>query len=385
MLLVSTYSPLAVGGIGQFVHDHGIALKRRGHSPTVIYRYEPPEFPASRELQESVRLVEVRPWDVSGLRTYSVNRKTVAWIQHHWREFDVFHVLNPMPMAAAALRAGHRHGVPSVVTIYAKYPVSPKWMLRRANERAESTLLREADVLVYESESTMRAFAPHEGRVILNGIDTSYFRPRADLRERLHRSLGIPPDEAVLLFLGRMDRLKGIYIFLEAVAALRKRFKGFSVLLVGSVELADIPERIRDLGIGDIVRLIGPVGKLDVLDYYCASDVFVLPSYLEGISSSLIEAMACGLPALATRVGGNTEVVRDGIDGMLIPPGDPGVLADAMERLGTDVHGREEMGASARRRIEERFSLNSMTSLYVSAYEEALARRTVRPAGVPSP
>ena len=123
--------------------------------------------------------------------------------------------------------------------------------------------------------------------------------------------MGIPPDETVLLFLGRMDRLKGIYPFLEAVAALRKRRRGFSALLVGSVELADIPERIRQLGVGDLVRLIGPVGKLDVLDYYCGSDVFVLPSYLEGISSSLIESMACGLPALATRVGGNTDIKVD--------------------------------------------------------------------------
>ena len=375
MLLVSTYSPLAVGGIGQFVHDHGIALHRLGVSVTAIYRHEPPEFLPSKELTDSVQMVEVRPWEVSGLRTLSVNRQTVSWIHRHWREFDVFHVLNPMPMAAAALRAGHRHGIPSVVTIYAKYPTSPKRMLRWVNARAQSILLQEADLVVYESENTMKEFAPDTGRVILNGIDTNYFRPRQDVRERLRHSLGIRPDEFVVLFLGRMDRLKGIYLFLQAVATLRQRGRAFSVLLVGSIEVQDIQDRIRQLGIGDVVRLIGPVGKLDVLDYYCASDLFVLPSYLEGISSALIEAMACGVPAVATLVGGNPEVVRDETDGMLIPPGDVGALTSAIERFVADPDLGQKVGASARSRIQERFSLGSMTAQYLQAYEEVVQAR----------
>ncbi len=376
ILLVSTYSPVAVGGIGQFVHDLSIALHRRNKSVTAIYRYEPPEFPVSKALATAADLVEIRPWDVSGLRTLSVNRRTVSWIARHWREFDVFHVLNPMPMAAAALRAGHRRGIPSVVTIYAKYPVSPKRMLRWANARAQETLLTEADVLVYESANTMREFEGYPGRVILNGIDTDYFRPREDLRRRVRESLQIPSDRFVVLFLGRMDRLKGIYVFLDAIAALARRRKDFVALLVGSIEVSDIPSKIRDLDIGGATRLLGPVSKLDVLDYYCASDAFVLPSYLEGVSSALIEAMACGLPAIATSVGGNPEVVRNGLDGILVPPDDSGALADSLNRVASSGQLRQAMGASARLRIQERFSLEAMTSKYLQAYEEALSQRS---------
>ncbi len=376
VLLVSTYSPVAVGGIGQFVHDLSIALHRRDKSVTAIYRYEPPEFPVSKTLATAANLVEIRPWDVSGLRTFSVNRRTVYWIARHWREFDVFHVLNPMPMAAAALRAGHHHGIPSVVTIYAKYPVSPKRMLRWANARAQKTLLTEADVLVYESANTMREFEGYPGRVILNGIDTDYFRPREDLRRRVRESLQIPSDRFVVLFLGRMDRLKGIYVFLDAIAALARRRKDFIALLVGSIEVSDIPSRIRALDIGGVTRLLGPVSKLDVLDYYCASDAFVLPSYLEGISSALIEAMACGLPAIATSVGGNPEVVRNDVDGILIPPDDSEALADSLNRMASSGRLQQAMGASARLRIQERFSLEAMTSMYLQAYEEAVSRRS---------
>jgi len=374
VVLVSTYSPLAVGGIGQFVHDLSIALHRRGHEVTAVYRYERPEFRISGELRNAAHLVELRPRDVGGLRTFSVNRQTSSWVRNNRRNIDALHVLNPMPMAAAAIRAGHKYGVPSVATIYAKYPRSPKPLLRWANARAQEIVLREADVLAYESVNTMREFAPVKGRVILNGIDTEYFCPRPEVRERMRQTLGVPEDEFVLLFLGRMDRLKGIYLFLEALGHLRRRAGRFSCLLVGSLEVDDIPQWIGKLGLKDTVKLIGPVGKLDVLDYYCAADLFVLPSYLEGISSALIEAMACGLPVVATNVGGNPEVIRDGIDGIVIEPGNRHALSEALARFVENPSLARSFGAAARARIQERFSLDVMTEQYLKAYGEARAK-----------
>jgi len=282
-------------------------------------------------------------------------------------------VLHIVPMSATAIRAGHRHGISSVATVYTRTPRSSRRLSQWVNERSERFLLRETDVLVFESSNTMRAFAPHAGRLILNGIDTEYFRPRVDLRRRVRHALGIPDDRFVVLFLGRMDRLKGIYLLLEALAILRRASSPLVCLLVGSIEVVDIPQRVAQLGIGDIVRVIGPVGKLEVLDYYCASDVFVLPSYLEGISSALIEAMACGLPVVATKVGGNPEVVRDKEDGVLIEPGKAEALATAIQRFQSDPSAIATLGRNARARIQERFSLDSMTDQYVRAYEEARA------------
>lgn len=374
VLLVSTYSPLAVGGIGQFVHDFGIALYRRGVQVTALYRYEPPEFPASADLTESVNLVELRPMDLRGLRTLSANRQVTRWIRAHHQELDLIHGLNPMPMAAAALREGHRHGIPSVVTIYAKYPRSPNVLLRRMNARSQRILLDEGDAIVYESENTAREFSPHRGRVILNGIDCSHFAPNPEIRERMRRALSIPLDKPVVLFLGRMDRLKGIEIFLEAIRLLRMQVINFQCLLVGSLELPGIPRRIRDLGLDGNAKIIGPVGKREVRDYFCASDVFVLPSFLEGISSALIEAMACGVAPIVTTVGGNPEVVRHDIEGLHVPPGDPRRLAEAMERLLTDGDLLARFSASARQRIVTEFNLNRMTSQYLDVYRETIER-----------
>jgi len=375
-VLVSTYSPFAVGGIGQFVHDLSIALHRRGIQVTALYRYEKPEFGPSDAFADAARLAEIRPRNVKGWRTLSVNRRTAAWIARNRTDIDVLHLLNPMPMAAAGLRAGHRFGIPSVVTIYAKYPRSANPLLRKINSRAERILLEENDVLAFESENTAREFANSRGRVVLNGIDTDYFRPRPELRIKARVALGLSETTPVILFLGRMDRLKGIYVFLEALKLLSGRVDGLVALLVGSVEVGDLEDRIGQLGLKQVVRVIGPVGKLDVLDYYCAADLFVLPSYLEGISSALVEAMSIALPVVATGVGGNPEVVRDGIEGLLIPPGDPRALARAMERIILDAQLRKRMGSAARSRIESAFSLEAMTDQYIAAYAEAREKVT---------
>ncbi len=368
------YSPLAVGGIGQFIHDFGIALNRRGNEVTALYRYEMPEFAPDEDYARAVRSVELRPWQVGGLRTVSLNFKAVGWIRSHRQEIDLVHVLNPMPTCAAALRAAHRLGIPVVSTVFAKYPRSPKPLLRILNLRAGRIILQESEVLVYESANTARDYSSPSGRVILNGINTDYFRPQLELRSRVRRSLSIGGGEFVLLFLGRMDELKGIYVFVDALEELYRRHVDFRAILVGSIEVQDLQTRLRQSQAGSNVTLLGPMSKLDVLQYYCAADVFVLPSYLEGISSALLEAMSCGTPVIATKVGGNTEVVRDGVDGILVEPRKPHEIADATIRLLEDKALRQRLGASARLRIIDQFSLERMTDEYVRAYSEARSK-----------
>jgi len=369
------YSPLAVGGIGQFIHDFGIALRGRGHDVTAVFRYEIPEFSADEGFNESVRQVEIRPWQIGGFRTLSLNLKTVSWLGEHRNEFDIVHVLNPMPVCAAAMRAAHRYRIPVVATIYAKYPRSPKILLRFVNDRAQEQILREADSLVYEAPSTQEDFSLFPGRVILNGVDTQLYKPNLARRASVRKSLGIALDDFVVLYLGRLDKLKGIYTLLDALQILRTGAETVTTLLVGSVEIRDLENEIGRRGLRSFAKVVGPVGKNDVVDYYCSADVFVLPSFLEGISSALIEAMACGTPVVATNVGGNTSVVRHEQDGLLVPPGNPHSLAKALLAIMNDVGLRRSLGTSARARIQDRFSLETMTNEYEAVYREVSSRR----------
>jgi glycosyltransferase involved in cell wall biosynthesis len=121
---------------------------------------------------------------------------------------------------------------------------------------------------------------------------------------------------------------------------------------------------VKELGISDVVRLLGEVQ--DVPGLLARGSVFALSSLTEGISLTIMEAMASGLPVVATRVGGNPEVVKDGETGLLVPVGDADALAAALLKLWRDSALRHEMGAAGRARIEEHFDVRKM----VAAYEE---------------
>ncbi len=127
-----------------------------------------------------------------------------------------------------------------------------------------------------------------------------------------------------------------------------------------------------DTGIRDRVWMAG--SREDVVPLLSAMDVFVLPSLAEGISNTILEAMACGLPVVATRVGGNAELVLERQTGMLVPRADPGAMADAMLRYLDDDAMRCSHGLAARQRAVEEFSIEGMVRNYQDVYDECRTR-----------
>jgi glycosyltransferase involved in cell wall biosynthesis len=122
-----------------------------------------------------------------------------------------------------------------------------------------------------------------------------------------------------------------------------------------------------------------PGKRNDVPQIMQALDVFVLPSQAEGISNTILEAMACGLPVVATDVGGNSELVVDGETGTLVPPGDPSSMADAMARYAQDQALRKAHGQAAQARIAEHFSMQRMLSAYDTVYQQLMEQRGLAP------
>ena len=129
--------------------------------------------------------------------------------------------------------------------------------------------------------------------------------------------------------------------------------------------------RARALGVADRVHFLGAVD--DPADLLRAADAFVLPSIAEGMSNSLLEAMATSLPCLASAIGGNTDLLQDGHDGLLVPPSDPSAWSSALLRVLERPHARPGLGAAARRRIEAEFSLTVVVDRYLALYRRMLA------------
>jgi glycosyltransferase involved in cell wall biosynthesis len=236
----------------------------------------------------------------------------------------------------------------------------------------EEMVVRLADHVIVNAD----ALRPHGAaaartHVIPSGVDTEVFHPRPEMRAELRARLGIPHADIagpVIGTVGRLEARKGTAVLLEAAAhAIKKGLSELRVVVVGDGPLRDeLPALAARLGISDRVHMLGD--RSDVAEVVAAFDIFVLPSRTEGMSNALLEAMATGLPVVATAVGGNPEVVSAESTGVLVPPDNAIVLGDALSRLVANPDLCARLGTAARREIEERYGARTMVRRLEAVY-----------------
>jgi glycosyltransferase involved in cell wall biosynthesis len=182
--------------------------------------------------------------------------------------------------------------------------------------------------------------------------------------------------------ISRLNRLKGTEYFLQAAAALAPRFPKVCFLVVGDSAPIDpeyklhLERQAAELGLRNRVVFTGY--RKDIAEILSELSVSVLPSLSEGLSNVLLESMAAGVPTVATRVGGNSELIEDGVSGLLIPPSDANALTDALHYFLQDPRRAQQLGQAASARITERFSLTDMVRRTEEHYLKLLgARRPV--------
>ncbi len=269
-------------------------------------------------------------------------------------------------------------GIPQVATVHGKNYYGDRWR-RRAIYRLVG---RFTGALVAVSED-IGAFladrvgvAPGHIRVVPNGVPL----PPAASRERIlrgRRDLGVEDDAPVVIAVGSLYPVKGHVHLVEAARAILDRVPRAQILLVGGGGLRESLEaRARANGVADRVRLLGH--RDDVADLLALSDVFVLPSLSEGTPLALLEAMAAGLPAVASRVGGVGAVIEPGITGILVPPADSHALAEGITGLLEDRDRARAMGRAAREAVGRRFSSAAMLGAYQALYRRLLEPRPLR-------
>lgn len=208
---------------------------------------------------------------------------------------------------------------------------------------------------------------------IPNGVPThraSGRRPVADVRAEL----GVA-DRLLVVSTGRLAEQKGLEYLVRAIPLLGPDRARVRVVLAGDGPLlAPLTALAAELGVVDEVRFLG--FRRDIGDLLAAADVVALPSLWEGLSISLLEAMAAGRPVITTTIGSNREVTRDGAVAMLVPPKDPGALAAAIRRLLADPGRRAELGRLGLAEQRRRYTMERMLSGYLDEYDGLLARRT---------
>jgi glycogen synthase len=271
------------------------------------------------------------------------------------------------------------HDVPLVVTLHSLEPLRPwkadqlgtgyavsSWAERLAVERAERVIAvsarMRADIMIHFRVDPDRVVVIH------NGVDAEAFA-RTERRDALARHR-VP--EPYALFVGRISEQKGIFDLLEAADALPEGMA--LVLCASSPDTPELEARLAAAVVGrPRIRWINAMLPIDeVVQLYSHAAVFVCPSIYEPFGLINLEAMACGTPVVATRVGGIPEVVVDGETGLLVEPGDPAALAAALRRVLDDPTRAARMGEAGRRRVEASFSWDRIAERTLEVYREAI-------------
>lgn len=237
---------------------------------------------------------------------------------------------------------------------------SLRWITKAAQGCADRiTALSEPDL---QQQLALGLSAASKYVIVRNGIDCERFRgPRPRLVE------GSPVIGAV----GRFSEEKGHRYLLEAMTQLRRSLPGARLVLVGYGALeADLRSRAAALGVEGLVTFAGERDSAEMMGSF---DLFVQPSLYESQGLAILEAMAAGVPVVASDVGGVGDAVRDGQNGLLVPPADPPALAAAIVRLAGDRELSNRLAARAGRDVRERFSLAGMIESYAALYRELLA------------
>jgi glycosyltransferase involved in cell wall biosynthesis len=308
-------------------------------------------------------------------------------------DFDVLVVRNTRVLGLPGLRAGRRLGKRVVLqcevsgemsgAIYTwgtRWDVAPVRGLVRAAVFVRNRFLRAADAFVTISSRTRDEFLaaglPAERvRYIPHGVDLERFRPATpEARRELRKRLGLAQESRLVTFTGRLLRGKGLEVLVEAFGALAAGEASLHLLLVGSGagQALSVEDALRDQvkarGLESRVTFTGRVDN--VHDYLRASDLYAFPSFFEAMPLAVIEAAACGLPCVASRIGGIEDILEDGKSGLLVQPGDAAGLAAAIGLLLADPARASALGTKARARVEARFDLEQNLQRYCSLFRE---------------
>ncbi|MFC0201257.1 glycosyltransferase family 4 protein [Paracoccus rhizosphaerae] len=237
-------------------------------------------------------------------------------------------------------------------------------------------LIRQQDALVATSPQAA-SYLERPATVILHGVDTDVFRPAPD-RAALRRDLGLDPDAVLIGCFGRVRAQKGVDLLVNAGLALLRDRPRVQIIFTGRITADnrafadDLQARIRAAGLSDRIRFLGELPWDQVVRHYQALDLFAAPARWEGFGLTPLEAMACGVPTVAARVGAYETLIRDGDTGSLVPRDDAPALTAALARWLDDDAARRAAGQAARAHVAQNHAIEGEARALVRVYRGLL-------------
>ena len=317
-------------------------------------------------------------WGIRGLRKFGAFTYMLSLFWHLFRRratFDLVHIHAMNYHAVVGVIAGRLLDRPTIIKVATSGNYGDISMMRSNFlipwTRQMLPKLRKCDCVVaingqIEEELLANGFRPEQIARIPNGIEIQAFAAKSDYQ--LH-------DPIRLIFVGRLNAQKGADVLLRGLQLVRIQRPDvrWHLDILGEGELRHELERLAEqLGLLSSVTFCGKVG--DIPARLNDSDIFVLPSRAEGMSNALLEAMASGLPCIATRIPGNLDLVQDERNGLLVIPDSPDELARAIQRMIRDLQFRLDLGHAARDSVERNYGMHMVAERYIELYSQLIAR-----------
>lgn len=375
-MLVNDFAPVSGGAEKQAERLAGFMASQK-RAILVITRRRSGLAP--EQFMNGYTVIRPATWGPGKIKTVSFVIGTLWVLWHNRKQYSILHAHMLFGPAFAAALAGHFLGKRVIVKLGSSGTDGEiQTSLRTLRGRVRLAFLRRwADVIIalddtMYNEALSAGFSVERIYRMVNGIDVSSFASDIS-QENLKYSLGID-NKIVVLFVGRLVPQKSLSTLLNALHQSIKVCPNLSLVLVGNGPEYEMLRNLSDdLNIQDNIVFAG--NQSDVKPYLRAADIFALPSETEGMSNALMEAMASGLPCIATPVGAGPEMLAYGECGVLVPVGDVDAWSKALVGLAQDSIRRTELGRAARRRITSEYDFSVVGARYESLYDE-LERKT---------
>lgn len=386
-LVCQEYPPDVVGGgIGTYTANLARGLAAAGHRVSVVARALSGSAPVTADgpiTVHRIRPSRIGPFDGKTFADAYLYAHAVTAEVKRLAERERIDILQSPEHGAEGLTLS-QVGIPHVVRFH-----TPLFLVNRAVGRRlsaggrivhlmERTSARRAALNTSASRALADRAAAAFGipseriRIVPNSIDHETFRPAREQTDQ-------PPT---VLYVGKVALLKGALVLAEAIPLILRQIPTARVLIVGSDHrMPDgrstreaLGGRLEAAGVRSGVTFVDPVERSQLLALYQRATVYVFPTFWDNFPNTCLEAMACGLPVVASAVGGLPEIIDDGVSGFLVPPHHPQALADAAVRVLADAALRRRIGEAARQRVVAAFTSDRIVRATLATYREAIER-----------
>lgn len=367
--------PPNCGGIGNYVSNLSLKLKEKGHTVTIITRHD--NLGVKKEYFYGIDIYRISCPKIypfhARIHTHLSQKFFLDNLSH---TTDIIHYHSPL---IGFFSTEHPSIVTEHGTVFGGIKNSRFEDLNSLMQMLflpefyclDKKVMKNADIIASVSTSCTNEIknkyniTPEKIFTVGNGVDVNFFCPKNDNIQNL----------PYVLYTGRLDSRKGLIDLIYAAHILHLRYPHVNFIFTGKGPYKKfIEKKIKQLKLENTIFLVNYVSKNELLKLYQNATIYILPSYYEGLPTSLLEALSCGISCIATNVSGNNEIIVHGSNGLLTPPNNPRKLADSIEYLLENLDEKRKFSITGRETIISHYSWDTIADHYIELYKKLLKK-----------